>query len=344
MSNTADYEWQPPGMRDVSDKIVTKRTATARATLRAQPETIRAIAEGRLPKGDPLPVAKVAAIQAAKVNVGYTKIVSPINGVVGLRQVDPGNIVHAADTTGLLVVTQLQPIAVIFTLPEDQLPPVFKLVRAGRKLTVEAYDRSSATHLATGSLLTLDNQIDTTTGTDKVKAVFSNADGALFPNQFVNVRLVLEQREAATVIPAAALQSGSQGSFVYLLRQGKIPDELRQKGPDGKLLSAGDALGYYVVTQPVRIDVTEGTQLIVAKGLQPGDQIVVDGQERLRNGARVVPRSDTPAVKTAVIGAHTPPPPSSNAGDLTTINTPGATEPRKTHGTQTPNGTQGRRP
>jgi multidrug efflux system membrane fusion protein len=283
-----------------------------------------------------------AAIQAAKVNVGYTKILSPITGVVGLRQVDAGNIVHAADTTGLLVVTQLQPIAVIFTLPEDQLPQVFKLVRGGRTLTVEAYDRSSSTHLATGSLLTLDNQIDTTTGTDKVKAVFNNADGALFPNQFVNIRLVLEQREAATVIPAAALQTGSTGSFVYLLRQGKVPDTLRQTGPDGKLLSAGDASGYYVVTQPVRIDVTEGTQLIVASGLQPGDQIVVDGQERLRNGARVIPRAETPAAKVAVIGAHTPPPPST-VGDVTNLNTPGA-EPRRVHGAQTPNGTQGRRP
>ena len=281
-----------------------------------------------------------AAIQAAKVNVGYAKILSPINGVVGLRQVDPGNIVHAADTTGLLVVTQLQPIAVIFTLPEDQLPQIFKLVRGGRRLTVEAYDRSSATHLATGSLLTLDNQIDTTTGTDKVKAVFDNADGALFPNQFVNVRLVVEQREAATVIPAAALQTGSQGSFVYLLRQGQVPVALRQTGPDGKPMSAGDASGYYVVTQPVRIDVTEGTQLIVASGLQPGDQIVVDGQERLRNGSRVVPRLDASSPKVGVIGAHTPPPPST-APDVTTMNVPGKRRPQ---GAQTPSGTQGRRP
>ena len=144
-----------------------------------------------------------AAIQAAKVNLAYTHIASPINGVVGLRQVDAGNIVHSADTTGLLVITQLQPIAVIFTLPEDQLPEVLKLVRGGRSLAVEAYDRSSATHLATGSLLTVDNQIDTATGTDKVKAVFPNTDNALFPNQFVNVRLVLEQRQDATVIPAA---------------------------------------------------------------------------------------------------------------------------------------------
>lgn len=231
-----------------------------------------------------------AAIQAAKVNLAYTRIASPINGVVGLRQVDAGNIVHAADTGGLLIVTQLQPIAVIFTLPEDQLPQVLKLTRAGRSLTVEAYDRSSATHLATGTVLTVDNQIDTATGTDKVKAVFPNADNALFPNQFVNVRLVLEQRQDATVIPAAALQTGSQGSFVYLIKKGEPPPELRQLPPPGVPANIQPATpsGFYVVTQPVKIDVTEGSQLIVASGLKPGDQIVIDGQERLRNGSRVV--------------------------------------------------------
>src|SRR5579862_6837326 len=138
--------------------------------------------------------ADQAAIQAAKVNLAYTKIVSPINGVVGLRQVDPGNIVHASDSTGLLVVTQLQPIAVIFTLPEDQLPQVQTVMKSGGSLTVEAYDRSNSTHLATGKLLTLDNQIDTTTGTVKAKAVFDNKDKSLFPNQFVNVRLILQDR------------------------------------------------------------------------------------------------------------------------------------------------------
>src|ERR1700734_1227627 len=126
--------------------------------------------------------ADQAAIQAAKVNLAYTKIVSPINGVVGLRQVDPGNIVHANDTNGLLVVTQLQPISVIFTLPEDQLPEVLKRTRGGSRLAVEAFDRAAQTHLASGSLLTVDNQIDTATGTVKAKAVFPNEDGALFPN------------------------------------------------------------------------------------------------------------------------------------------------------------------
>ena len=228
-------------------------------------------------------------------NLGYTKILSPISGVVGLRQVDPGNIVHASDTTGLLVVTQLQPIAVIFTLPEDQLPEVLKRTRGGSRLAVEAFDRAAQTHLASGSLLTVDNQIDTATGTVKAKAVFENRDGALFPNQFVNVRLILQEKQNAMVIPAAALQTGAQGNFVYLLKQGTAtrqqlrsrkrrtaahaaaptagePDELLCRGaagecgPDGGY--AGDLNG----------------------GVKPGDQIVVDGQEKLKNGSKVFPQ------------------------------------------------------
>jgi len=287
----------------------------------------------------------LASIQAAKVNLGYTKITSPINGVVGLRQIDPGNIVHAGDTTGLLVVTQLQPIAVIFTLPEDELPEVLKLTRGGRKLMVEAFDRSSATHLATGSLLTLDNQIDPTTGTDKVKAIFSNGDGALFPNQFVNIRLILEQRQAATVIPAAALQTGTQGSFVYRLKQGEPP-----AGPDGKSpMTKNDATSkpaYYVAVQPVKIDVTEGAQMIVASGLSPGDQIVVDGQERLRNGSVVIPHSTGGPIvlHDHALGAHTVPP-RSTAPDYTVLDTQATTSKHKTrHDSQTPAQAQGRRP
>lgn len=254
--------------------------------------------------------ADQAAIQAAKVNLNYTKITSPINGVVGLRQVDPGNIVHASDTNGLLVVTQLQPISVIFTLPEDHLPEVLDLTRQGRKLTVEAYDRSGATHLATGTVLTVDNQIDTTTGTVKVKAVFDNKDGALFPNQFVNVRLVLQQRPNAIVIPTASLLSGSQGNYLYLVKPGEPPAELQEaasggqpqsqgqerQGKSGRGNGAGPAQNqphFYVVAQTVKVDLTEGAQVILSGGVKPGDSIVVDGQERLRNGSRVVPRQAT---------------------------------------------------
>ena len=244
-------------------------------------------------------VADQAAIAAAQVNLAYTRITSPIDGVVGLRQVDPGNIVHAADTTGLVVVTQLQPISVIFTLPEDYLPRVLPMLRAGRQLVVEAYDRAETAHLGTGRLLTVDNQIDTTTGTDKVKAVFNNLDHALFPNQFVNVRLVLENRANSLVVPSAAVQTGSQGSYVYVVRDGNPPAELEQthaaSRAAGKRRAAGGAgantgAPHYVVVQPIRIDLTEGTQTVVDEGLKASDLVVIDGTEKLRNGSRVLPR------------------------------------------------------
>jgi multidrug efflux system membrane fusion protein len=237
--------------------------------------------------------ADQAAIQAAKVNLGYTKIMSPINGVVGLRQVDPGNIVHANDATGLLVVTQLQPIAVIFTLPEDQLPEVLKRTRGGSRLAVEAFDRAAQKHLASGSLLTVDNQIDTTTGTVKAKAVFDNRDGALFPNQFVNIRLILQEKQNAIVIPAAALQTGTQGNFVYLLKEGQPPADLVEKKntdmPVPQL--AENQSNYYVEAQTVNVELTEGAQVILNGGVKAGDQIVVDGQEKLKNGSKVFPKT-----------------------------------------------------
>ena len=259
--------------------------------------------------------ADQAAIQAARVNLTYTKITSPIDGVVGLRQVDPGNIVHASDSTGLLLVTQLQPISVIFTLPEDQLPQVLKLVRGGQKLTVDAYDRSDSTQLGEGTVLTADNQIDPTTGTDKIKAVFGNKDNALFPNQFVNVRLILQQRPDALVIPASAIQTGSQGTFVFVVKEGYPPNSGRTGARSGNgAAESPEAAGattspesasaspagsgraangppHYVVAQPVKVDVTEGAQVIIGSGLNVGDQVVVDGQEKLLDGSRVSPRT-----------------------------------------------------
>jgi multidrug efflux system membrane fusion protein len=238
--------------------------------------------------------ADQASIQAAKVNLGYTKILSPIDGVVGLRQVDPGNIVHASDTNGLLVVTQLQPIAVIFTLPEDQLPEVLKRTRGGSRLAVEAFDRAASTHLASGSLLTVDNQIDTATGTVKAKAVFDNRDGALFPNQFVNIRLILQEKQNAIVIPAAALQTGTQGNFVYLLKEGQPPADLVEKKKDGDMpvpQLPENQTNYYVLAQTVNVELTEGTQVILNGGVKAGDQIVVDGQEKLKNGSKVFPKT-----------------------------------------------------
>jgi multidrug efflux system membrane fusion protein len=245
--------------------------------------------------------ADKAAIQAAEVNLAYTRITSPIDGVVGLRQVDPGNIVHAADTTGLLLVTQLQPIAVIFTLPEDQLPTVLQRIRSGATLPVQAWDRSESTHLANGTVLTADNQIDSTTGTDKIKAVFANKDNALFPNQFVNVRLVLEQRPNSLVVPASAIQTGSNGNFVFVLKKGVPPSGASNPpaGSDAPAASPQTGRGahsagepYYVVAQPVKVDVTEGAQAILSSGLNPNDQVVIDGQEKLLDGSRVLPRTE----------------------------------------------------
>ena len=269
--------------------------------------------------------ADQAAIQAAKVNVTYTRITSPIDGVVGLRTVDPGNIVHASDSNGLILVNQVQPIAVIFTLPEDQLPQVLKLTRGGAKLAVEAYDRSETTHLASGTLLTVDNTIDTTTGTAKIKAVFPNADGSLFPNQFVNVRLIVQDRENAIVVPSAALQTAASGNFLYVVKPGNPPEGLDTtvagtappkgarsgkgggKGAkSGDPTAAGGASGkqngpsYYVEAVPVKVDLTQGSNVILAAGaVNPGDQIVIDGQEKLKNGGRVVPHQSDPAVAAA---------------------------------------------
>jgi multidrug efflux system membrane fusion protein len=263
--------------------------------------------------------ADQAAIQAAKVNLDYTRIASPIDGVVGLRQVDPGNIVHASDATGLLLITQLQPISVIFTLPEDQLPAVQQLLSKRKTLAVEAYDRSQSSLLATGRLLTLDNLIDTATGTDKVKATFDNNDGALFPNQFVNVRLILHRRPDAIVIPSAAVQTGTQGNFVYVVKKGDPPksdaagvktgpadagtphrhadDPASAAGPENtntgdKSDSSTGKPKFYVELRPIVIDLTEEAQVIVSSGLAAGEQVVIDGMEKLRNGSRVAPAKD----------------------------------------------------
>ena len=274
-----------------------------------------------------------AAIQAAKVNVAYTRITSPINGVVGLRQVDPGNIVHAADTTGLILVTQLQPISVIFTLPEDQLPQVLKLMRGGHTLAVDALDRNQSKHLANGSLVTVDNQIDTTTGTVKCKAVFNNVDGALFPNQFVNARVILEQRTNSLVVPAAAIQSGANGNFVYVVRPCPASGCPKPAGSEDGAASEGSPAAkgrsdsksesdhqnkgpqYYVSATNVLVDLTEGSQVIIKNGVNPGDQVVIDGQEKLKINSRVIPkqgRSNAGGPSTQEIGAGSTSTPTGN--------------------------------
>jgi multidrug efflux system membrane fusion protein len=203
-------------------------------------------------------------IDSAKLQLVYCRITAPINGRIGLRLVDPGNIVHAADVNGLVVITQLQPITVIFPIPEDSLPQVLAKIKTGGRLPVEAYDREMKQRLAVGSLLTVDNQIDPTTGTVRLKAVFPNERNELFPNQFVNARLLVEVRRGATVIPAPAIQRGPQGTFVYVVKVDRT-----------------------ATVRPITIDEIQGGDVSVKAGLSRGDLVVVDGADRLREGTRV---------------------------------------------------------
>jgi len=212
--------------------------------------------------------ADQAAIDNAKLQLAYTRITSPVSGRIGLRLVDIGNMVHATDANPLLVVTQLQPIAVVFTLPEDVLPTVAQHMRRGT-LSVDAYSRDDSTRLASGKLLTIDNQIDQTTGTGKLKAMFDNNENALFPNQFVNAHLLLEVRKGVTVIPAAAIQRGPQGSaFIYVVK----PDKT-------------------VEVRNVNVTLTQGNVSVIASGLAPGEQVVTDGQDKLQAGSHVEPHA-----------------------------------------------------
>ncbi len=282
-----------------------------------------------------------AAIQAAKVNLSYTSIYSPINGVVGLRAVDPGNIVHSSDANGLVVITQIHPIAVIFTLPEDQLPQVQQAMR-GAKLVVEAYGRNDAHRIAAGTLLTIDNQIDTTTGTAKLKAVFDNTDGSLFPNQFVNVRLILRDRPNATVIPSVAIQSGTQGNFVFVVhagvgsgggRKGGRPPATSANpaspGSDTSGANADNAPKYHVDQVAVHVDFAQGSNSILTDGeLQPGDEVVIDGQEKLNDGSNVQPTQPTQPTQPQQVTAPSAPT-SANAIGSSGGNTP---QPTRTGG------------
>jgi len=208
--------------------------------------------------------ADKAAVETAQLQLNWCTIQSPINGRIGLRLVDPGNIV-TANTTNLVIINQFQPIAVYFTLPENQLPQVLRKMAAEKRLPVDAYDRGDVQKIAGGLLLTADNQIDTTTGTAKLKAVFDNVDQSLFPNQFVNIHLVLEDRPNAVVVPSAAIQLGLQGAFVWTIDT--------------------DAKGVATARiQPVKVALAEGQVTILDSGLEPGQNVVVDGADRLRTG------------------------------------------------------------
>jgi multidrug efflux system membrane fusion protein len=216
-----------------------------------------------------------AAINSAKLNLVYCHIKSPIDGKVGLRQVDPGNMVHASDQNGLLVITQLQPIAVMFTLPEDNLRTVTQQIPR-HALEVQAWNRDDTQQVATGKLETIDNQIDPNTGTFRLKAVFDNRDNALYPNQFVNARIQVRIEKNALTIPAAAIQRGQQGTYVYVVKQDKTVD-----------------------SRPVEVALTEGTLSVISKGVNAGELVVTDGQEKLQPGGKVEPQRTAPPGKVA---------------------------------------------
>ena len=205
-----------------------------------------------------------ANIDNAKLQLVYAKITAPITGVIGLRLVDPGNIVHAADAGGMVTITQVQPITVLFTIPEDNLPPVLRKLRAGEHLPVEAYNRDMSKELAAGTLLTSDNQIDSTTGTAKLKAVFENKDYTLFPQQFVNIRVLVDTLTNQLVVPNVAIQNGQQGTFVYVVDEDST-----------------------VHLKTVQAGVTTATSTDILKGLVDSDRVVIDGTDRLSEGSRV---------------------------------------------------------
>ncbi|KWH17224.1 MdtA/MuxA family multidrug efflux RND transporter periplasmic adaptor subunit [Burkholderia multivorans] len=216
-----------------------------------------------------------AAVDSAKLNLTYARIVAPVSGRVGLRQVDPGNYVTPGDTNGIVVITQLQPMSVIFTTSEDNLPQILKQVNAGQKLSVTAYNRNNTIPLETGSLETLDNQIDTSTGTVKLRATFDNKEGLLFPNQFVNTRLLVDVIRDATIVPTSAVLTGSIGQFVYIVK------------PDNT-----------VTVRKVKVGPVDGERTSIVDGVAVGERVVTDGSDRLREGAKISIPADQPK------GAH----------------------------------------
>ena len=208
-----------------------------------------------------------AQVDAAKLQLTYSRITAPISGRLGLRLVDVGNMVHATDAGGLVTITQIRPMAVVFSVPEDDLPVLMPRMRNGDPPKVEAYDRDGSRHIATGTVLTVDNSIDPTTGTVKVKAQFPNEDDALFPSQFVNARLLLDTKRNVTLVPGVAVRRGTKGAYVYVV------------GPKQT-----------VEARPVRVGVSEGNDTSIDEGISPGDIVVTDGADSLRDGMTVTQR------------------------------------------------------
>jgi multidrug efflux system membrane fusion protein len=214
--------------------------------------------------------ADQATIDTAKLQLVYSHVTAPISGRVGLRLVDIGNVVHATDTAGIVVITQLQPISVIFTLPQDQLPQVMTKVHGGTQLPVEAFDRDDTAKITSGKLATIDNQIDTTTGTYKLKSIFTNENNILFPNQFVNVHLLVDTMKNAIIVPTTAIQRGPQGTYVYAVGDGNV-----------------------VKIKQVTITQTTGNSVGLSAGVNPGDVVVIDGQDKLQDGSKVIPNTSS---------------------------------------------------
>lgn len=222
-------------------------------------------------------------IDNARLQLVYSRVTAPIPGRLGLRQVDQGNIIRASDANGLVVITQLQPITVVFTIPQDNLQSVLGRMQSGDRLPVEAYDREQKIRLGTGALITVDNQIDPTTGTVRLKAQFPNEDGSLFPNQFVNARMLIDTRRDVTTVPSAGVQRGAQGIFVYVVKDDRT-----------------------VTLRPVKTGPVEGDVVVIESGVAAGELVVVDGMDRLREGAKVelttrdpaaAPKGDAPRKK-----------------------------------------------
>jgi multidrug efflux system membrane fusion protein len=239
-------------------------------------------------------------VKAAEVNLAYTKIVSPLDGRVGLRLVDQGNYVTPGDTNGLVVITQIQPISVLFTIPEDNLQAISKRLQAGAKLPVTALNRAGSATLAQGTLTTFDSQIDPTTGTIKLRGEFPNEGKTLYPNQFVNIRLLLDTHKDVVTMSTSGIQRGVPGTFVYLVKDDST-----------------------VTVRPVKLGITDGDHVEVLSGVEPGDRIVIDGADKLREGAKVIVRSEADANNPAAGAAKTP------GGDTAT---PGAKKRRRSDG------------